>query len=157
LRNLARISVLKRAEHDQRNGGRQRSAYIFYLRQCRVCHAQPYPKEWSHGKKQACFMNAFELAFGNDLVYTEGVVVHPDAPDFLIEHAWCVDKRLQVYDSTFWKNSDDYHYFGIPMQLQFVENTIVHLGRYGPVMPIIWSSRSPSKNFRHPTFARKSD
>lgn len=76
-----------------------------------------------------CFRNALLLSLDRrDLYYVEGIACPLDH-SFPRDHAWCIDKSLNVYDPT-WPFAADY--FGVPLSKSFVQMLACERETSGP-------------------------
>jgi hypothetical protein len=86
------------------------------------------------GTVKQCFKNATILAECNptQLIYCEGMALGV----IPVWHAWCIDHRGIVHDPTWRKGKvgpDNRVYFGIPLKLHYVQDTILRTERYGVI------------------------
>lgn len=94
-----------------------------------------YPTAKSTMKE--CFSNAQDLLLKTeDLTYVEGYIYY----HIPILHAWLIDSEGTVIDPTL-RDSENYVYFGIPLQKNYVLETTVEKGTYGVIEN--WEMRYP--------------
>ena len=91
------------------------------------------------GIPKQCYMNAFHLMESDpDLVYVEGFCSIGIIP---IEHAWCINKKGKVVDSTLKISKSKINpcgYFGVPFKKEYIYATALKTKYFG-----ILSFRNP--------------
>lgn len=106
-----------------------------------VATSPVYPK----GQPKQCYRNAFTLAADfPDLVYCEGFV----QPEGLIpiHHAWCVDAKGMVVDTTW--NACGVDYFGVALDFEFCAELIQRnavWGLLGDRVPAEFTQTNPTQ------------
>jgi hypothetical protein len=102
----------------------------------------PLPQGLKYGPMKACYQNAFHLAMArpDDYTYVEGIAVHI----IPTEHAWCIDSKGRVVDTT-WKampglkgeddNPEEWEYFGIPIKISYAYRVI----QASKVYSVLWN------------------
>lgn len=92
----------------------------------------PKPKKGQRGELQLCYKNA-HLAMRTDrinLVYVEGYALIGGAP-VPQEHAWCVNRRGEVVDVTWYGQLKGVAYWGVPMNFKYVAISMLRNNHYG--------------------------
>lgn len=92
------------------------------------CKPQLLPAKYKRGKIKECFNNALDLAtrYPAELTYVEGFASGLIAT----HHAWCIDKNRNVIENT-WPDGNGKEYFGIPLKLKWVIDTVCKKKTYG--------------------------
>jgi predicted ABC-type ATPase len=76
-----------------------------------------------------CYMNAAKIAMSNpDRTYVEGFITLHGVP---IQHAWTVDKKGNVFDTTIKESKDIQGYFGVPFETDYVAKTALKTKVWG--------------------------
>lgn len=73
-----------------------------------------------------CYQNAWYLAEMHDLIYVEGMAFNL----IFANHAWCIDKDMNVYDPT-WKTPETSLYYGVAFDDEYVMEVLHMTGVYG--------------------------
>jgi hypothetical protein len=81
------------------------------------------------GAAKECFMNAYRLAEGSDLIYVEGYATSV----IPVLHAWVLDPRPndsgKIIETT-WENPGE-EYFGVAMPMDYVRKVLLARKFYG--------------------------
>ncbi|MBO4228520.1 hypothetical protein [Bradyrhizobium neotropicale] len=91
------------------------------------------PKKYSaaRGALGWCFRNAAGLALIDDnLTYVEGYAVNHESGGSPIHHAWCVDRRGRVIETT-WQNVTKAEYFGMPIEGELLAVELSRVNHWG--------------------------
>ncbi len=119
-------------------------------------HAIPvdsYTDKYQDTLKQ-CYRNSMLLVAKHpELTYVEGYACSGNIP-ISVTHAWCIDASGMVIDPT-WSTRNGLHidfsqasYYGVPMQMSFVESVISETGLYG-VLDSLWMSSIGQETSMH--------
>lgn len=88
----------------------------------------PHAKYYPQGIRKQCYKNAANLAISDkSLTYVEGWAFSGLIP---VEHAWCVDARGNVVDTT-WGYEPDTQYLGVPVHTRYLIDYLLEKGVYG--------------------------
>jgi hypothetical protein len=109
------------------------------------------------GKLGFCYKTAYRLAESDSIfVYCEGYATSENL-SIPLAHAWCVNRETrEVYDPV-WntKKTRGNAYCGLPMNLGFVREVILHNKQYG-VLDSIWMCKhlfnTPLSDILHPDY-----
>lgn len=113
-----------------------KNGYDMVFKEGRYFAPAERPLDISKDADKECFKNAALLAMANPkYTYVEGFATIKSLGALPISHAWVVDKKGNVVDST-WKTPGT-SYYGIPFKTEFLEKTIVKTKVWGliPEMP----------------------
>jgi hypothetical protein len=86
-------------------------------------------KPYNLGPIKRCFENASLLALHRDFTYCEGFVWKPKLL-MAIHHAWVINKRGQIIDSTM-RDQKNAQYFGVEFSDDVLRTELVRNGVYG--------------------------
>ena len=123
--------------------------YVYVLHRGRLFDAGELPATVRRGTSGQCFQNAAELVMKEPekYAYVEGYAmgIMP------VHHAWCVTRDGSVIDPT-WTDSKESAYFGIPMNMRFVAETVLNNGVWGVFgeMPSTSLLRRSTDDMVHP-------
>jgi hypothetical protein len=107
-----------------------RGLYNFIVTHGKIYQPSKRPKGIRKQAYQECFKNASLLSLDrDDLTYVEGYA----CDYFPTLHAWCVDKKGCVIDTT-WKNPEECAYFGVPFKTDFLLDTLLEEKVYGLIV-----------------------
>jgi len=90
--------------------------------------AHPRPKGIRKGSNKHCFMNSYRLT-KQGYRYVEGFAIANIGVQFPIQHAWVVDDKDNVIETT-WAESG-LEYYGIIFDREFVNKVMLELKVYG--------------------------
>jgi hypothetical protein len=93
----------------------------------------PRPQGIRKGKNKACYMNSYRLAMITGWTYVEGFAVFSDQIPIPLQHAWVIDEKNNVIETT-WKTSG-FEYYGIPFDMSFIHEVMFETRRYGVLDP----------------------
>lgn len=116
------------------------------------------PKTKLKGRIRSCYKWALMAALADhNMVYCEGYAL-PKSLGVPVLHAWCVDKITGVVHDPTWKrdNRGD-AYIGLPMQAEFVTDTVLK-NRYYGILDNMWLHRDLTctlYNMVHPQYHDK--
>lgn len=83
------------------------------------------PKGIRKGKDGECFANAYHVAADKGWQYVEGFA----RSIIFVHHAWVIDDRGNVVETT-WKEPGT-EYYGIPLDMQFIHQVFLETRVYG--------------------------
>ena len=116
------------------------SQYDMILDKGKFFKAQVCPTGVQKGIIHECYRNASMLALENsEYTYVEGFAIVKEMPGYPIAHAWVVDRRGFVVDSTW--DTPGSAYFGIPFKTDYVLETMNKTKVWG-IIP-----EAPTKKF----------
>lgn len=82
------------------------------------------------GRAKECYSNATNIAlYRKEFTYVEGFAIREDL-GLLIDHAWVIDKKGNVIDTT-WNDPEDCHYMGVPIPYDELLSHITQKRYYG--------------------------
>jgi len=135
LKNLARkhVESLVKAYSNTAPKNISLEALQFLLEFGLECSSSHFPTNIpTHNcQNRHCFSNAYELVIGwPGTFYVEGYVVKKNG-NGEFQHAWCVDKKAQVLDSTYCHELLEFDYFGVPVDVAVMKNAVSKSGGKG--------------------------
>lgn len=107
-----------------------KSTYDIIIKLGRWFKPTERPADMVKGADKECYRNAGLLAIekSKELVYVEGFA---DSGFFPMPHAWCVNKKGHVIETT-WSSAGKV-YFGIPFNTEFLNTVILKRKKWGVI------------------------
>lgn len=89
----------------------------------------PRPAGIKKGRDRQCYMNSYRIASQMGWTYVEGFAISSDTIAIPVQHAWVVDDKGSVIETT-WRRSGA-EYYGIPLEFSFMHKVMLETKCYG--------------------------